>query len=155
MAALLGTSPTAAQVAEAEERDAWFQTAIDCADDSALDWNLDALRALDVPKYINQQDGGEHGCFPCAALHYAARWGNYEMARFLLERGAWPGPDVSEPMSEVRWQTEPEGIARQYGHKDVADLISHVREAGGWNNYINTPPAQIGARQAELDQRFS
>jgi hypothetical protein len=150
--AALGAAQTAEEVAEAEEWSQWFQTAHDCADDRVVDCDLDDLRELDVPKFINRRDGGEHGPAGWGALHYAAAYGNYEMARFLLKHGAWPGPVVSASTPTVI--EEPEDIARENEHKNIADLINHVREAGGWNNYINTPPARLQAHQAALDQRF-
>ena len=114
--------------------------------------DIDVLKHPSGDRYLNVPDGaGEFGPAGWCPLHYAARIGYLDIAKLLLERGAWPGP------CGLNWKTSgdehPEGLAREFGHKAVADLICQVRKWGGWQNYKNTPREQLDAHQAWLDQR--
>jgi ankyrin repeat protein len=73
--------------------------------------NREAVRALFGGKSINAQDTSGN-----TALHYAAKLGNVELLRFLLELGAVRGTKNTAGES-------PYDIALRWGSKDASDIL--------------------------------
>lgn len=75
------------------------------------------------------------------ALGVAAYWGKLEIVTLLLDRGV--DPDLTNSEGE-----RPQDLARQEGHRDIADfLASYDRRKcmPNWNSYsYQLPPIGVG-----------
>lgn len=56
-------------------------------------------------------------------LHVAAKWGRFEMVRFLLQLGANRDARSSQEVPSMREPVTPAEIARGAGHEDIANMI--------------------------------
>lgn len=80
---------------------------------------------LDFGARIDARDG-----IGCTRLHFAALDGDTVYARFLLQRGA--DPTVVDDCGD-----DATSFARLKQNKEFAGLLTAVKRAGSWQNYLN------------------
>jgi len=103
-----------------------------------------AVILLDAGARVEQRSGAQR-----TALHFCAYQGFIEMAKLLLSRGA--SYDVRDEYGD-----DPETDARRGGSAraqrkvEIADLLAAVREAGGWQAYVDAPRLELLALRREL-----
>uniref|UniRef100_A0A3Q2FFX2 Uncharacterized protein n=1 Tax=Cyprinodon variegatus TaxID=28743 RepID=A0A3Q2FFX2_CYPVA len=76
------------------------------------------------------------GCHGRRPLHEAARVGNVELVKLLLEAGARPDP-------RSNYGFTPLALAAQGGHLEVAEILLRKAAAGGRRNAVEVSDAEL------------